>query len=44
MDRARNIQYEHSDRVRGLACGGIGAMHRLAQQTGLVTALDAHVE
>jgi len=44
MYRARNIQYEHSDRVRGLACGGIGAMHRLAQHTGLVTALDAHVE
>jgi len=44
MYRARNIQYEHSDRVRGLACGGIGAMHRLAQHTGLVTALDAHVD
>ena len=43
MYRACNIQYEHSDRVRGLACGGIGAMHRLAQHTGLVTALDAHV-
>ena len=43
MYRARNLQYEHSDRVRGLACGGIGAMHRLAQHTGLVTALDAHV-
>lgn len=28
--RSRNIQYEHSDRVRGLASGGIGAMHRLA--------------
>jgi hypothetical protein len=44
MYRAHNIQYEHSDRVRGLASGGIGAMHRLAQHTGLVTALDAHVE
>ena len=44
MYRASNIQYEHSDRVRGLASGGIGAMHRLAQQTGLVAALDQHVK
>ena len=38
------MQYEHSDRVRGLASGGIGAMHRLAQHTGLVDAIDRHVE
>jgi hypothetical protein len=44
MYRARNIQYEHSDRVRGLASGGIGAMHRLAQHTGVVEAIDEHVE
>ena len=44
MFRARNIVYEHSDRVRGLESGGIGAMHRLAQHTGLVAALDQHVE
>jgi len=44
MYRARNIQYEHSDRVRGLEIGGIGAMHRLAQHTGLVDAIDQHVE
>jgi Transposase DDE domain group 1 len=44
MYRARNIRYEHSDRVRGLASGGIGAMHRLAQQTGLVDAIDHHVQ
>jgi hypothetical protein len=44
MYQARNIQYEHSDRVRGLASGGIGAMHRLALHTGLVATLDAHVE
>jgi hypothetical protein len=44
MYRARNIQYEHSDRVRGLASGGIGAMHQLAQRTGLVDAIDRHVE
>jgi len=44
MYRARNIQYEHSDRVRGLASGGIGAIHRLALHTGLVEAIDRHVE
>ena len=30
MYRARTIQYAHSDRVRGLVSGGIGAMHQLA--------------
>jgi Transposase DDE domain group 1 len=43
MYRASNIHYEHSDRVRGLAVGGIGMMHRLAQHTGLVEAIDRHV-
>jgi hypothetical protein len=44
MYQATNIHYSHSDRVRGLASGGIGAMHRLAQHTGLVEAIDRHVE
>jgi len=44
MYTASNIQYEHSDRVRGLASGGIGAMHRLAQHVGLVEAIDQHLE
>jgi len=44
MYRAGNLQYEHSDRVRGLASGGIGAMHRLAQHTGLVDAINQQVE
>lgn len=44
MYTASTIQYEHSDRVRGLASGGIGAMHRLAQHVGLVAAIDRHVE
>ncbi len=43
MYRASNIQYEHSDRVRGLASGGIGAMHRLVLHTGLATAIDQGV-
>ena len=44
MYTARNIQYDHSDRVRGLDSGGIGAMHLLARATGLVDALDHHVQ
>jgi hypothetical protein len=44
MYRASGMQYEHSERVRGLASGGIGAMHQLAQHTGLVDAIDRHVE
>jgi hypothetical protein len=44
MYTARNIQYEHSDRVRGLESGGIGAMHQLAQDVGLVEALNRHVD
>ena len=44
MYRASKVQYEHSDRVRGLASGGIGAMRRLAQHTGLVDAINERVE
>lgn len=44
MYRASNIQYEHSDRVRGLASGGIGAMQCVAQHVGLVEAIDRHLQ
>lgn len=44
MYRARTIHYEHSDRVRGLASGGIGVMQQVAQRTGLVEAIDRHVK
>ena len=44
VSTARNIQYEHSGRVRGVASGGIGAMHCLARHTGLVAAIDERVE
>ena len=37
---ASNIQYEIAERARGLDCGGIGAMHLLAQKIGLVDDLD----
>jgi hypothetical protein len=38
------MQYEHSDRIRGLESGGIGAMHQLAQHVGLVDAINQHVD
>jgi len=44
MYTASNIQYDLSHRVRGLDTGGIGALHVLAQQTGLVDAIDQHVQ
>lgn len=40
MFRATNIHYEMAERTRGFAYGGLGAMHRLAQQTGLAAAID----
>ena len=43
MFSASNIQYEVADRGRGLAAGGIGAMHLLARRTGLIDRIDEHV-
>lgn len=40
MFTAGNIHYEIADRTRGLSCGGIGAIHALARQLGLVEAID----
>src|SRR5437588_763494 len=40
MFTASNIHYEIADRTRGLAHGGIGAIHLLARQLGLIDALD----
>ena len=40
MFTASNIQYEISDRSRGLIHGGIGAVHLLARQLGLIDAID----
>ena len=36
MFSASNIKYDLADKTRGLACGGIGAMHTLARQSGLI--------
>jgi len=43
MFAARNIHYELADKARGLSAGGIGAMHLLARQTGLIEAIDARL-
>jgi len=43
MFSARNIQYEVAQRGRGLAAGGIGAMHLVAQRSGLVEMIDKYV-
>ena len=40
MMAASNIHYEISERVRGIAPGGIGAIHLLAQKIGLVEDID----
>jgi len=44
MLRAKNIQYELADRARGLVPGGIGAVHLLARQTGLIEAIDRNLK
>jgi len=40
MFTARNIHYELADKTRGLGPGGMGAIHLLARQSGLVEAID----
>jgi DDE family transposase len=40
MFTARNIHFEIGDRSRGVAHGGIGAIHALARQLGLIDAID----
>jgi hypothetical protein len=40
MMAASNIRYEIARRSRGVACGGIGAVHLLARRTGLIEAID----
>jgi hypothetical protein len=44
MMTARNIPYEISGRSRGITVGGLGAMHALVRQLGLMEAIDAHLE
>ena len=44
MYTASNIHYDLSTRTRGLDAGGIGAMQLVARHTGLVAAIDRHVQ
>ena len=41
MFAARSISYEMSGRARAISCGGIGAFHMLATNSGLVKRIDA---
>ncbi len=38
--RARNIDYDVSDRVDGLSCGGMGVIQQMVQRLGLAEAID----
>jgi Transposase DDE domain group 1 len=40
MFTASNIHYQIAERSRGIAHGGIGAIHALARQIGLIDAID----
>lgn len=40
---AGNIHYEVAEKIRGLGCGGIGAIHLLARQVGLIEAIDRNL-
>jgi hypothetical protein len=44
MLKASNIQYEMAERVQGMNCGGIGAVHVMAQRLGLVEDIDRSLE
>lgn len=44
MLTADNLQYEIASRTRGIAHGGIGALHALARQIGLIDAIDRHLD
>ncbi len=41
---ATNVHYEIADKVRGIGVGGIGAIHQLARECGLVEAIDRRVQ
>lgn len=41
---ARNIKYEISDKTRAINYGGMGAVHKLAVDVGLVEGIDEQIE
>ncbi len=44
MFTAANIHYEIADRTRGITHGGIGVVHALAREIGLIDAIDARLK
>lgn len=44
MFRGSNIHYEMAERVQGIPCGGIGAMHLMVQRLGLVEDIDRNLK
>lgn len=44
MFKTNNIHYEVSERTRGVGVGGVGAIHKLALESGLVKAIDERVD
>jgi hypothetical protein len=44
MMSGSNIQYQMADRAQAVSCGGIGAIHLMAQKIGLVEQIDRDVE
>ena len=44
MLKASNIRYEMAERTAAMNCGGIGAMHLLAQRLGLVEDIDRNLQ
>jgi hypothetical protein len=44
MFSASNIHYDLAQRTRGLDCGGLGVLHLLARQSGLIEALDRRLD
>jgi hypothetical protein len=44
MFGAPNVQYEIAERTRGFGAGGIGAIHELVRNVGLVKAIDKRLQ
>jgi Transposase DDE domain group 1 len=44
MMTASNIHYEIADRTRGISVGGLGAIHTLAHDIGLIDAIDDRLD
>ena len=44
MFRARNIQFEVAERTQAICYGGIGLMHSLARECGLIEAIDRNAK